>query len=192
MTWSEMVSAFNRLERGESVCLTTNHVNSVLPSTVLGPSLGLTSSGSTGTPKTVWKSWADLKAGASTSPTVRGWKWATPFGLSSFAGVQVAVQAWISGGSLVPLAGDWDKIWDILHTAQPEAISATPTFFDLLLQTEMNTKYVRPRQHCYGGRANHSQLSALNLQPAPPRAHCTFVTTANGDQRAMKLRLWGI
>ncbi|MBK9137240.1 MAG: acyl--CoA ligase [Verrucomicrobia bacterium] len=98
--------------------------------------LAVTSSGSTGVPKVVWRRWTDLRVGLSHRPEIRGWCWAAPYAPWTFAGVQVALQAWLVAGRVVSLPHDWTEAWRKLEQTRPDAVSATPTYLDLLLQEE--------------------------------------------------------
>lgn len=98
--------------------------------------LGVTSSGSTGVPRLVWRAWPSLKSGARSDRRFDRWCWASPYAPWTFAGVQVAVQAWVGGGSAVSLPLDWEACWQMLEAELPDALSATPTFVDLLLQND--------------------------------------------------------
>lgn len=114
--------------------------------------LGVTSSGSTGLPKRQWRRWSELRMGTAVRPETAGWTWASPYEPWTFAGVQVAVQAWAGGGRVVTLDTDWDRAWATLRAEQPEAVSATPTYFDLLIQNETPGAVPwTPRQVTLGG-----------------------------------------
>lgn len=99
-----------------------------------GPWLGVWSSGSGGRPRLVWWRWKALLAVVSTSPERRAWSWASPFQPRSFAGVQVALQAWASGGRVVSVPRSPTESVRILSEQQCEALCCTPTFIDLLMQ----------------------------------------------------------
>lgn len=135
----ELFPVFQRLESGESIALGHPEAGEV-PAVPKEPGawLGVRSSGSTGVPKTVWRSWAQLRAEVRVDPRTRGWHWASPFRPDSFAGVQAALQAWAGGGSIQSLGTDWDAAW-AGHRDRPwDAISATPTYLDLLIQNEQD------------------------------------------------------
>lgn len=117
-----------------------------------GAWLGVNSSGSTGVPKLVWRAWSDLRHEARDTDQVRGWTWASPFLPHTFAGVQVALQAWASHGQVLFLDAAWDQTWARLSAAHVEALSCTPTFLDLLLQNEpSDSPGWHPRQITLGG-----------------------------------------
>ncbi len=132
-------AAFAELEAGRSVALLPLRPDGVRwlePPDAQRAHVGVTSSGSTGQPKLIWRRWAELRDAAHRSQTVRGWVWASPFEPASFAGVQVAIQAWAGGGWVMSLRGEWLDQWQMLAGTLVNAISATPTFMDLLVQNE--------------------------------------------------------
>jgi acyl-coenzyme A synthetase/AMP-(fatty) acid ligase len=117
-----------------------------------GAWLGVNSSGSTGVPKLVWRAWSDLRHEARDTDLVRGWTWASPFLPHTFAGVQVALQAWASHGQVLFVDAAWDQTWARLKAAHVDALSCTPTFLDLLLQNEPSDRPGwHPRQITLGG-----------------------------------------
>ncbi|HNQ87856.1 MAG TPA: class I adenylate-forming enzyme family protein [Verrucomicrobiota bacterium] len=131
---------FDVLEQGRSVALVPIGgvgPGDVAPPTEPGPWIGVTSSGSTGRPKLVWRRWPELRAGASRRPEVQRWRWASPYGPSSFAGVQVALQAWATSREIVSWhARTWDEVWASVRQERIDAVSGTPTFLDLMVQSE--------------------------------------------------------
>jgi acyl-coenzyme A synthetase/AMP-(fatty) acid ligase len=135
---SDLFPIFDRLDRGESVLLGRDSTDSKdsLPPVDAGAWLGVRSSGSTGNPKIVWRRWETLRAEVRTNAEVLGWHWASPFGHESFAGVQAALQAWATGGTITSLDNRWDAAWESARSRPWQAISCTPTYLDLLLQNE--------------------------------------------------------
>jgi acyl-CoA synthetase (AMP-forming)/AMP-acid ligase II len=136
---ADLFGVFIELERGFSVSLATKGTPAYPADPApreKGPWLGVCSSGSTGSPKLVWREWPKMLAEASREPRVRGWTWASPFRPDSFAGVQVALQAWAGRGRIISLDVQWPECWDRLATEQVDALSCTPTYLDLLLQNE--------------------------------------------------------
>jgi acyl-coenzyme A synthetase/AMP-(fatty) acid ligase len=132
-------AAFAELEAGRSVALLPPQAELVSwsePPEAPAVWMGVTSSGSTGRPKLIWRRWEELRGAARRSQAVRGWVWASPFEPASFAGVQAAVQAWANGGRALSLRGSWPAQWQTLAAARVDAVSATPTFMDLLVQNE--------------------------------------------------------
>lgn len=132
---ADLFGVFERLDRGETVVLGEGACLGPVPGEA-GPHLGVRSSGSTGIPKVVWRSWPCLKRELRLDPRTRGWRWASPFRPESFAGVQAALQAWAGGGEVDSIGTDWGGVWEI-HRRRPwDAVSATPTYMDLLIQNE--------------------------------------------------------
>jgi acyl-CoA synthetase (AMP-forming)/AMP-acid ligase II len=93
-----------------------------------------------------------LREGAQAADRYAGWTWASPFLPTSFAGVQVALQAWVGRGTALSLTTDFDSVWRELNESRVDALSCTPTFADLLLQNEPRPEVPwRPRQITLGG-----------------------------------------
>lgn len=137
MQLADLFPIFDRLEAGHSVALGSDQSQPTphQPPPSQGPWLGVRSSGSSGTPKLVWRSWAALRSELRLHDT-RGWHWASPFRPDSFAGVQAALQAWASNGSITSLDTRWSEVWQHARSHPWHALSATPTYLDLLIQNE--------------------------------------------------------
>jgi len=165
---------FERLERGESVGLGDQFDGEAAPPPG-GPRLGVLSSGSTGKVRRVWKSWEGLKAQARVSPRRNGWHWATPFRADSFAGIQVAIQAWRDGGTCTFWNGDRDSLFKTLAERPVHGLSTTPTFIDLLLQQETSPMGVlQPQQITVGGEVLRPAC-AERIRSAFPRARFSVI-----------------
>jgi acyl-coenzyme A synthetase/AMP-(fatty) acid ligase len=148
---ADLFPVFDRLERGESILLGAAATGSVAPLQD-GAWLGVRSSGSTGIPKVIWRRWEALRTEVRSNPQISGWHWASPFRPESFAGVQAALQAWATGGSITSLDTRWDHAWQIAHSNPWQAISCTPTYLDLLLQNEpASERPLDPVQITLGG-----------------------------------------
>ncbi|MCF7708270.1 MAG: acyl--CoA ligase [Verrucomicrobia bacterium] len=138
----DLFRVFERLEHGVSVLVCNAGDKDIkdtpAPSSASAgtPRLGLYSSGSTGEPKLFWKDWDRLKRGISYSQRCNGWLWASPFLPWTFAGVSVGLQAWGTGGGILSLNADWEEDWRKISVYSPDAVSATPTYLDLLIQNE--------------------------------------------------------
>jgi len=132
---ADLFPVFDRLERGESILLGKPAAEPIA-SPPIGTCLGVRSSGSTGMPKVVWRRWEALRAEVRSNPQISGWHWASPFRPESFAGVQAALQAWATNGSITSLDNRWTNLWETARTKPWHALSCTPTFLDLLLQNE--------------------------------------------------------
>jgi len=154
---ADLNEVFQRLELGQSVALqdpaASFPANSVTPGDGESPWLGVCSSGSTGQPKLIWRRWSDLLAEVRADGRSSGWTWASSFAAESFAGVQAALQAWRTQGSALSLSHDCSTAWKQLIENQPEALSCTPTFLDLLLQFEDHADHAHwtPKQITLGG-----------------------------------------
>lgn len=122
------------------------------PPSVTDAWLGVTSSGSTGQPKLVWRRWRDLTSALSRRSEIHRWCWAAPYSPWTFAGVQVALQAWLAKGRVISLPHEWTAAWRRLKQECPHALSATPTYLDLLVQEETSQREEwSPRQITLGG-----------------------------------------
>jgi acyl-CoA synthetase (AMP-forming)/AMP-acid ligase II len=172
-TLGDLFPVFDRLEAGESIALTNGQdIRKVL--TIPegpGPWLGVQSSGSTGRPKLLWRPWTGLKQEVRDHSTVRGWTWASPFCAASFAGVQVALQTYVTRGNVVDLAVDWPGNWRRLIREKVDAVSCTPTFLDLLIQNEEATsRGYHPVHITLGGEPLRASLGS--------RLRCRFAQTS--------------
>jgi acyl-CoA synthetase (AMP-forming)/AMP-acid ligase II len=178
---SELFPVFERLETGVNVALTP--AGSPLgtggePPDSEGSWLGVTSSGSTGVPKLIWRRWWELRASAAKGLQCRDWLWASPYAPWTFAGVQVALQAWLTSRRLVTLGGHWDRVWSALLAQPVQALSATPTFVDLLLQNEPAAAATwQPIQVTLGGEPLRPVLGARLIRRFPS-AHFTVIYAA--------------
>jgi long-chain acyl-CoA synthetase len=132
---ADLFPVFDRLERRESIILGKPETEPIDPPPV-GTCLGVRSSGSTGIPKVIWRRWEALRTEVCFNPQISGWHWASPFRPESFAGVQAALQAWATGGSITSLDTRWTQAWQVGHLRPWQALSCTPTYLDLLLENE--------------------------------------------------------
>jgi acyl-coenzyme A synthetase/AMP-(fatty) acid ligase len=139
---AELFPIFDGLDLGRPFLLGNAPTGTCIPPGE-GPWLGVRSSGSTGTPKVVWRRWETLRREVRSTPDNQGWHWASPFRAESFAGVQAALQAWATRGTITSLDNRWNSIWEAARAKPWQALSCTPTFLDLLLQNEP-TPYSTP------------------------------------------------
>lgn len=178
--YSSLPVAFEWCERGYNVRLDQGKrlvVSAVEESRFDKPSLSLYSSGSTGLPKQIIWKWSALKRTALLLPTLERWRWATPFRPDSFAGVQVALQAWLTDGKVLGLGRVRDDVWNQLDEERPQALCCTPTFIDLLLQMEPHTQQAgswAPKQVTLGGEVLRERLGQ-RLRERFPTARFTLV-----------------
>lgn len=140
---ADLFGVFDRVSKGESMALCGEEESVRLASEDLtripnseGGSLGVFSSGSTGEPKLVWKAWPELLRETAVSTRRDPRHWASPFKPWTYAGVQVALQAWLNREKIVSLGNDWGVNWSTILEAGANAVSCTPTFLDLLLQNQ--------------------------------------------------------
>lgn len=104
-----------------------------LESLSAGARLTFQSSGSTGEAKVVSKDWAAFKKDFPAGPALGGLVWATCFDPRSYAGMAVAVQAWLGRGEFIRLESDRiPRCWDQIEKHRVTALSLTPTFLKLL------------------------------------------------------------
>lgn len=146
------------------------------PASPFPGSIGMYSSGSTGKPKLVWKDIDRLKKDCSQNGNLEASTWATCFESSSFAGVQVAVQAVVSGGNVLPLGKEWTRSAQLLTQTKPEILTATPTFLELLGQTLNRSTLTQwqPRQITLGGEPIRPSTEGI-LQKQFPTSRVTLI-----------------
>lgn len=135
----DLPSVFDEVAKRQwvALCPPDGDAERLEPPTIDGTWLGVTSSGSTGRPKLVWRRWQDLTEALSHRSEIQGWCWAAPYAPWTFAGVQVALQAWLAKGRVFSLPHEWTEAWRRLEQERPQAVSATPTYLDLLVQEEL-------------------------------------------------------
>ncbi|MHB8524396.1 MAG: AMP-binding protein [Limisphaerales bacterium] len=169
---AELFAVFERLDQGEVIALlpSDRKIRVSQQGCPEGdkPCLGCCSSGSTGRPKLVWWPWTALKRSVSRAPKWEKLRWASPFRPWSFAGVQVALQAWISNSEAVSLRNHWSENWATLRRRRVDALSCTPTFIDLMLQNEPSAfSSWQPKQITLGGEALSPRLGQRLRQRFP-------------------------
>lgn len=195
----DLFEAFHWLERGKSVVLMPPKGALMLPpqgphvaveqlANRSGNFVGLWSSGTTGAPRLFWHSWETAKAALSRnqpqfahheSPSTSDRTkhlprlWASPFHPWTYAGFQVALHAWLTGAGVVSLTTDFADTCRILRAQRPDAISAPPTFLDLLMRADCPAGWA-PRQMTIGGEPISVRFG-LHLRRCFPRTHFTAV-----------------
>jgi acyl-CoA synthetase (AMP-forming)/AMP-acid ligase II len=96
----------------------------------------------------------------------------------------VAVQAWIGNGRVLSLDTSWDRTWASLREHRVDALSATPTFCDLLLQNETQNPNVlsesewAPRQITLGGEPLRPATGARLRDRFPRTRFCVIYAAA--------------
>jgi len=141
------------------------------------PRLGIRSSGSTGEPKLIWRAWTDLCNEISVAALWKRWTWASPYDPHTFAGVQVALQARANGGMVISLKGNCDAAWQLLQENHVQALACTPTFIDLLIQSQSEIQpncQWQPKQITLGGEVLRGGLGT-RLRNRFPSARFTAV-----------------
>lgn len=138
--------------------------------------VGVSSSGSTGKPKLIWWNLESLNAFCTDHSVASGWTWATCYQPWSFAGVQLACQAHKSKGSVILLGRDWEVNHRVLRENEVQALSATPTFIDLLLQSRNVSKDTNwtPQQITIGGEILRPAMGT-RIQSAYPSSRITLI-----------------
>ena len=106
--------------------------------------LGLFTSGSTGLPKLVMQSVGNLARSVKVSPRQAEAIWAFAYNPTHVAGIQVYLQALANGCSIVDIFGlDRSRALDAIKRYGVTHISATPSFFRLLLSADQALAGVR-------------------------------------------------
>lgn len=94
--------------------------------------VGILTSGTTGVPKCTWHTLQGLMARA--GGQAGGQRWLLTYSPHSYAGLQVLLHAMVSGAELVAGQGqDAAALVQLAARTRPQAISATPSFWRLLL-----------------------------------------------------------
>ncbi len=163
---AELADVFLELEAGHSVTLVANDdgSTSVFRTRKFNsrakdrrPVLIFGTSGSMGLPKLISRSWEELKKEIRRSPA---WTWGSPFKPWSYAGVQVALQAWAMGGRIFSLPTRPSAAAALLAGNAIHALSCTPTFLDLLMEWESG---------CSSKCQDSRRLSQITLGGEPVR-----------------------
>jgi len=96
----------------------------------------LFTSGTSGPPKPVWHRWASLISAVREGQRYRRRRWLLSYDWSSFAGMQVWLQALLTGGTVcLPASREPAGVAEALARWQPEFASGTPTFWRMLLSS---------------------------------------------------------
>lgn len=124
-----------------------------------GTRINLFTSGSTGRPALVSHSLASLIRGVRVSPAHHHDVWAFAYNPTHVAGVQVFLQALANLNTLVDVTAlDRDAIFGAMRRHKVSHISATPTFYRLLLPCDQPLDGVR--RVVLGGEASDERLHA--------------------------------
>lgn len=157
-----------------------------------GFSLELYTSGSTGLPKLVRHRLATLTRTLKTGERHRDSVWALAYNPTHIAGVQVLLQAFFNRNTLVdvfklPRTG----IWRLLETCGVTHLSATPTFYRLLLPAEHPLPRVRSLT-LGGERSDPALLDRLASAFPSARLHNLYASTEAGTLLMAEGEVFGI
>lgn len=104
-----------------------------------GPANGggvvLFTSGTSGPPKPALHTWTTLSGAVRRSDRLAGKRWLLAYGPERFAGLQVVLQALLTGGCLVAPQREPREVVEAILEQGVEFASATPTFWRLLLHS---------------------------------------------------------
>lgn len=134
----------------------------------------LATSGTTGTPKLVIHTLASLIRTVSISPKNQNARWALLYDPCRFAGLQVLLQAIVSGAALlIPRDGSLSNRLEWLGTEKCDAISATATLWRKCLMSNASAHLSLKLITLGGEIVDGSVLKALRA--AFPTAHITHI-----------------
>ena len=144
----------------------------------------LLTSGTTGEPKAVVHTWDSLASGVVRRDTFAGVRWLQPYGLTRFAGLQVFLQSFMTGGCLcLPDRRDTAAIAALLSQDNITHASGTPTLWRMLLHRTAPDE--RSRWHLQqltlgGEAASQTLLDALHQAFPGARITHTYASTEAG------------
>jgi acyl-CoA synthetase (AMP-forming)/AMP-acid ligase II len=135
----------------------------------------LPTSGTTGTPKLVPHQFSRLTRHMKRAPSGRSWTWGGLYSVRRFAGLQVVLQAWVAGASLVLAEAPDDVATTIgrLAAANCKALSATPSMWRKLAMTP-GFERLALEQATLGGEIVDAPVLAL-IRAAFPTARLTHI-----------------
>ena len=182
-TFSDLSSVFAGVAAGKSTALLPPNPTQVAitaPENSQAPHLGVTSSGSTGTPKLIWRDWSELLRNTRTSGSAVTLKWGSPYRPETFAGCQVALQAWVNGTTAVSLSPQPAGAWAEIRHDSITALSCTPTYLYLLLLANQLPGW-EPAQITLGGEPLSTAQGTLFAKRFPgTRFTVTYASAEHG------------
>ena len=142
-------------------------------------------SGTSGPPKIVQHSWDSVLAAARLAEQWHGLAWLLVYDATRWAGIQVWMQALLTGGTLVvPASRDPDVVAAALVAEQVAVLPATPTLLRRLLTSADRSQLAEaaPARITLGGEAADGQLLA-DAKALFPQAKITqvYATTELGE-----------
>jgi len=147
--------------------------------------VAVATSGTSGPPKIVQHSWDSVLAAARLAEQWHGLAWLLVYDATRWAGIQVWMQALLTGGTLVvPASRDPDVVAAALVAEQVAVLPATPTLLRRLLTSADRSRLAQaaPARITLGGEAADGQLLA-DAQALFPQAKITqvYATTELGE-----------
>lgn len=157
-----------------------------------GFALSLYTSGSTGLPKLVTHRRETLARTLREGPRHANDVWALAYNPTHIAGIQVALQAFSNGNTLVDVFGlDRAAVQERLRRWSITHVSATPTFYRLLLP--LDTPLPAVRSLTLGGeRADPDLIGRLKTAFPSARLHNLYASTEAGTLLVADGELFGI
>jgi len=142
--------------------------------------LGIYTSGSTGLPKLVWQPATNLARGVKVSTRHAAAVWGFSYNPTHVAGIQVYLQALANGCPLVNLYGlGRAAIWQAIGVYGVTHLSATPSFYRLLLPAE--SAAVSVRTVTLGGESlDRGLIERLRAAFPAARIHNIYASTEAG------------
>jgi acyl-CoA synthetase (AMP-forming)/AMP-acid ligase II len=140
-------------------------------------SVVLFTSGTSNKPKPALHTWESLSAGITREEKYAGRRWLLAYDPTSFAGIQVWLQALLTGGCIcVAPTNDYAAAVELLISERIEFASATPTFWRMLLHaaSKEDLKNTALVQITLGGEAV-DQVLLDELRKAFPNTRITHI-----------------
>lgn len=110
------------------------HVQRLAPSPTIEPCLGVYTSGTSGPPKLALHNWHIIGQSAQRVPQrLHGKNWLASYSATSYAGLQVLFSAYDAGGALIVPPKEIAEHPQTIVQEKVDVISATPTYWRLLL-----------------------------------------------------------